>query len=195
MPSHSDHCFSFFASLLRRGLPSVALSVRYASSSSVGLPMDPARLLRTFLSSCRFTKASQVFLSFTSLSISDPSLLDSMILYYCKLRDLPQAQSHFKSIIQLETLPSLVSYGTLLRLLCVKEQLSHSLTGFLHGQSWCSPACILLSCFDYSVVLRGYLNEACFLFDVMLGDSIRPSLPLLKSLAYGFLQKAENVGR
>ncbi|XP_039134935.1 pentatricopeptide repeat-containing protein At5g62370-like [Dioscorea cayenensis subsp. rotundata] len=201
MPSHSDHCFSFFASFLRRGLPSVALSVRYASSSSVGLPMDPARVLRTLLSSRQFTKASQVFLSFTSPSISDPSLLDSMLLCYCKLRDLPRAQSLFNSIIQLGTLPSLASYGTLLRLLCVKEQSSHALSLFFRM----AKAGVLPPASSYHVLItrlcsEGYLNEACFLFDVMLGDGIRPSLPLLKFLTYGFCKwhrmlEAERVFR
>ncbi|XP_039134880.1 pentatricopeptide repeat-containing protein At5g62370-like [Dioscorea cayenensis subsp. rotundata] len=110
-----------------------------------------------------------------------------MLLCYCKLRDLPRAQSLFGSIIQLGTLPSLASYSALLRLLCVKEQVSHALSLFFRM----AKAGVLPPASSYHALIsrlcyKGYLNEARVLFDVMLGDGIGPSLPLLGSLTYGF---------
>lgn len=214
--SHIFPCFSLIEELTGRGLLSSAQHVmqkmimqsssvsdamsvsRYASTSGLDLDLDTCgALIRKLVTYGQHQLAESIYKENISGIGGDhnPSILNSMIISFCKLGKLDEARSHFDRLFILNTIPCKVACNTLIRELCCREKILEAFSCFVR----INDAGLFLGFWSFNVLIeglcvKGYVDEALQLLDAMHDVyGCIPTVHLYKTLFYGLCRRGLTV--
>ncbi|KAH7511332.1 hypothetical protein FEM48_ZijujUnG0024000 [Ziziphus jujuba var. spinosa] len=213
---HISLCLSSAEQLIRRGLLSHAqqfmkrivmhsssdsdalLVFNFASSRGLELDLDSyGVLLRKLVSLGRYQLAEYIYCKFIGSRgmYNDLSILNSMVICFCKLGKLEEARIHLDRIFTMNSIPCKAACNTLIRELCSQEMILEAFAHFVR----ISDARLFLGFWSFNVLIdglcsKGYMDEALQVFNILCHRHGRlPTTHLYKTLFYGHCNRGQVV--
>lgn len=118
----------------------------------------------------------------------DRNLLNSMIICYCELGKLEEAESCFDRLIELDFVPWVGACNAIIKGFIAQDRFSEAYDCFC-PISEASDNALHFACYNRlldGLCHRGFLDEGLHVFDVMIEHGVFPTVHVCKSLIIGF---------